>query len=267
MATIPDLTGFKALSFDCYGTLLDWESGLATDLSPILSQLRPTHAWAQKPLLAVERFNTISEDLEVEKPNQLYNDNLIESFEQLATEAGVSIPREDEAGAAAAVGTGPSRWPAFPDTVAGLLKLKKHYRLIILSNVSNDNITRAVAAGGPLAPVEFDAVYTAENIGSYKPSHNNFHYLFAHAKSEFGVDREKGELLHVARSLTADHVPAKELGFRSVWIARGGDREGHYGTGGNLRELTEQGKLGFEWKFDTIGEFADEVERQFAAKE
>lgn len=65
--------------------------------------------------------------------------------------------------------------------------------------------------------------------------------------------------------MRADHVPAKELGFRSVWISRGGDREGRYGVGGDYAQLKD--KTAFEWRFDTLGDFADEVERQFAAKE
>ena len=110
-------------------------------------------------------------------------------------------------------------------------------------------------------------MYTAEAIGSYKPSLGNFRYLFEGVRREFGVDVDRGELLHVARSLTVDHVPAKEIGLRSVWIARGGDRPEAYGTGGDYEQLTAEGKLGFEWMFQTIGEFADEVERQFAAKQ
>jgi len=120
---------------------------------------------------------------------------------------------------------------------------------------------------GPLGGARFDAVYTAEDIGSYKPAHGNFEYLFAHARADLGVDAARGELLHVARSLTADHVPAKELGLRSVWIARGGDEPDRYGVGGNYAQLKAEGRLGFEWKFATIGDFADEVERQFAALE
>jgi 2-haloalkanoic acid dehalogenase type II len=258
----PDLTGFKALSFDCYGTLIDWEGGLATSLHPLLSQLPPTHPFNKEPLLAVERFNHFSEHLWASQPHQLYNDNLIESFKALAQDMGVSLPDKD---IVASMGTSAGRWPAFPDTVEALQRLHQHFKLIILSNVSNENIARTV--GERLAPASFDAVYTAENIGAYKPSHTNFRYLFEHAKEDFAVDFEKGDLLHVARSLTADHVPAKELGLRSVWIARGGDVEGHYGTGGNLKELQAQGKLGFEWKFQTLGEFADEVERQFAEKD
>jgi 2-haloalkanoic acid dehalogenase type II len=258
----PDLTGFKTLSFDCYGTLIDWEGGMATTLQPILSQLAPTHPFHQKPLLTVERFNHFSRHLWATQPKQLYNDNLVDSFKALAQDVGVSLPAE---AVVASIGTSAGRWPAFPDTVEALQRLHRHFKLIILSNVSNDNIARTV--GEQLAPATFDGVYTAEDIGAYKPSHTNFRYLFEHAKEDFGVDVEKGELLHVARCLTADHVPAKELGFRSVWIARGGNVEGHYGTGGNLKELQAQGKLGFEWKFQTLGEFADEVERQFAGKE
>ncbi|KAK5657014.1 hypothetical protein OQA88_3539 [Cercophora sp. LCS_1] len=252
------LTNFKALSFDVFSTLIDWETGITADLAPILSQLPSSHPWVQNPLLAAQQFNHHSESLWASQPTLKYDANLAESFKLLAREAGVTVQDAD----AAAVGTGPGRWKAFPDTVAGLRKLKKYYKLIILSNVNNENIARTVKDN----LIGFDGVYTAENIGSYKPNHANFRYLFAHAKEDFGVDWEKGELLHVARSLTADHVPAKELGLPSCWIARGGDKEEGYGLGGNLKELEDQGKLAFEWKYDTLGEFADEVERQFEAK-
>lgn len=114
--------------------------------------------------------------------------------------------------------------------------------------------------------VDFDGVYTAQEIGSYKPDPKNFEYLFGHARKELGADAEKGELLHVARSLKVDHVPCKQLGLRSVWISRGADR----GDGGGIvkDELKEfKDSVGFEWRFDSIGDFADEVERQFKAKE
>ncbi|KAK4129752.1 HAD-like protein [Parathielavia appendiculata] len=256
-----DLTTFSALSFDCYGTLIDWESGLLSDLSPLLTALPSSHPWHTTPLLAVQRFNDHSEHLWATQPKLAYDANLVESFRRLAKEQNVNLPEET----LSRIGDGPGRWPAFADTVEGLLKLGRYYKLIILSNVNEANITRAVA--GPLAGARFDAVYTAEAIGSYKPSHDNFRYLFAGARREFGVDKEQGGLLHVARSLTADHVPAKELGLRSVWIARGGDKPEGYGTGGDYEKLKGEGKLAFEWMFQTIGEFADEVERQFAAKE
>lgn len=216
--TSADLTTFKALSFDCYGTLIDWESGLITSLEPILSQLAPSHPWNVSPIIAVERFNEYSSGLWATQPLLPYDANLTRSFLLLASEAGITLPSSVDPNI---IGSAPGRWPVFPDTVAALQVLKKHYKLIILSNVNDENIAHTV--GDRLAPVEFDGVYTAQKIGSYKPSHNNFRYLFQHAKVDFGVDKEKGELLHVARSLTADHVPAKEVGLRSVFIARGGD--------------------------------------------
>ncbi|AEO69949.1 b40def9b-89dd-498c-aadd-d92dc31f90a5 [Thermothielavioides terrestris] len=267
----PDLTGFRALSFDCYGTLIDWEAGLQADLSPLLAALPPTHPWRATPLLALQHFNALSEHLEQAQPALAYDDILAESLRLLAAEQGVRLDELDDEEAAAAlrgerIRDGPGRWPAFADTVAGLRTLGRHYRLVVLSNVDEANIGRAAGPGGPLAGARFDAVYTAQAIGSYKPSAANFRFLFERVRREFGVDKEKGELLHVARSLTADHVPAKELGLRSVWIARGGDRPENYGTGGDYAKLKAEGKLGFEWTFQTIGEFAEEVERQFAAK-
>ncbi|KAJ9150314.1 Haloacid dehalogenase [Pleurostoma richardsiae] len=252
------LTGFKALSFDCYGTLVNWESGILETLQPIISRLGADHPYAKDPVAAIQRFDKLSDELEVAQPTLRYDVNLVSSFKNLAAELGVSVSDEE----AAAMGSGPGRWPAFPDTVPGLQELKKHFKLIILSNINDANAESAVA--GALGPVEFDAVYTAEQIGSYKPSHSNFRYLFRRARDDLDVDFDKGELLHVARSLTADHVPAKELGLRSVWISRGGDSEEGYGVGGDLEKLRAQGKLGYEWRFDTIEDFSKEVERQFA---
>lgn len=256
-----DLTSFKALSFDCYGTLIDWENGFISDLQPLLTQLPPTHPYNLEPLAAVSRFNSFGQALSASQPALPYDQIQIAAYQSLAAELALPAPPAAEL---AQIGTAQGRWPAFEDTVDGLQRLKSHYKLIILSNVTNQNIARTVE--DQLSPVRFDAVYTAEEIGSYKPDHANFRYLFRRARDELGVDFEKGDLLHVARSLTADHVPAKELGLQSVWIARGGDREGRYGSGGNLKELTEKGKLGFARKFQTIGEFADEVDLQFASK-
>jgi 2-haloalkanoic acid dehalogenase type II len=181
-----------------------------------------------------------------------YNEILVSSMSDLAREVGLPLPDSVAEPFGNSVGT----WRAYGDTVAGLQKLAKHYsKLIILSNVDNASI--AMTVDRQLNPVEFAAVYTAQDIGSYKPARANFEYLFEHAKADLGVDWQKGELLHVARGLHCDHVPAKELGLRSVWISRGrGDELGAY------KDVTA-----FEWRFETIGEFADEVERQFASKE
>src|SRR3569833_1343655 len=218
-----DLTGFKALSFDCYGTLINWEAGLAAALQePIVSKLPASHPYRAKPSEALQHFNRLSEALEQAQPSLRYDELLAETAQQLAAE--LSLPRLDEA-AAAAIGSAPGSW----------------------------------------AP--FSAGYTAEAIGSYKPALRNFHYLFAHSNAALGVYVERGDLLHVARSLTADHVPAAELGQPSVWISRGGARPEGYGVGGDYEALRARGKVAFEWKFDTLGDFAREVERQFGEKE
>ncbi|KAH6651207.1 Haloacid dehalogenase-like hydrolase-domain-containing protein [Chaetomium tenue] len=273
MTTHPDLTAFRALSFDCYGTLIDWETGLASSLSPLTTSLPPQHPWHTNPSLAVARFDHHSNHLSATQPTLTYDANLAEAARLLAAEAREVGEVGDASAAetqqfAADVAAGPGRWPAFPDTVDGLRRLRRFYKLVILSNVDEANIGRAVVEDGPLGGVGgFDAVYTAEAIGSYKPSLANFGYLFEEVRREFGVVKEEGGLLHVARSLPVDHVPAKELGLRSVWIARGGERPEGYGVGGDYEKLRAEGKLGFEWVFQTIGEFADEVERQFAEKE
>ncbi|KAF2972466.1 hypothetical protein GQX73_g1139 [Xylaria multiplex] len=206
----------------------------------------------------MQRLDELASAHQERTPALPYNELLVMSLSDLAHEMGIPLPDSISEPFGNSVGT----WRTFPDTVAGLQKLAKHYKLIILSNVDNANITATVDK--QLSPAHFDAVYTAQEIGSYKPAHANFKYLFAHAKADLGIDRHRGELLHVARSLSADHVPAKELGLRSVWISRGGEKKGGEGVGGGLdgyKDITA-----FEWRFDTIGDFANEVERQFAAK-
>ncbi|KAI1317436.1 HAD-like domain-containing protein [Xylariaceae sp. FL0255] len=258
--TYPDLTTFKALSFDCYGTLIDWQAGFLKSISTVTSQLPKDHPLnTEPPWEAMMRLHEISVGHEEATPNMPYNEILVTSLSQFAKELNIPLPDS----ISEPFGNSPGTWVPFPDTVPGLQKLMKHYKLIILSNIDNANISATVSK--QLAPAEFAAVFTAQNIGSYKPSKNNFDYLFSHAKSELGIDWQKGDLLHVARSLRADHVPAKTLGLRSVWISRGGEVKGQGGTGGDYEALKD--KTAFEWRFDTIGDFADEVERQFAAKE
>ncbi|KAI1129202.1 HAD-like domain-containing protein [Nemania abortiva] len=255
----PDLTGFKALSFDCYGTLIDWEAGIQNALRPLVSQLHSQHPLkTEPPTAAMQRLDEITQAHETRTPAVPYNELLVMSLSDLAHEMGLPLPDSISEPFGNAVGT----WRAFPDTVAGLQKLARHYKLIILSNVDSANM--AATLDKQLAPARFDAVYTAQDIGSYKPARQNFEYLFGHVKKDLDIDWQKGELLHVARSLDVDHVPAKQLGLRSVWISRGGEKEGREGVGGKLDKYRDS--TAFEWRFDTIGDFADEVERQFAAK-
>ncbi|KAF5636155.1 haloacid dehalogenase type II [Fusarium sp. NRRL 52700] len=253
----PDLTAFKALSFDCYGTLIDQESGMIRGLQPIISRLPSESDYRKDPVLLIQRFHELTRVLEEGKPTLRYGNIVSRSFKSLAKELNISVPEEEMNHLESL----PGAWLPFPDTIPGLQILKKHYKLIILTNMDNDN---AASTLKHLQPAEFDKIYTAEDIGSYKPAKGNFDYLFDHLKSDLSIDKDRGELLHVARSLTADHVPAKRFGLRSVWISRGGDKKEGTGVGGDYERL--KADVAFEWRFDSIGKFAEEVERQFAEK-
>ena len=113
-----------------------------------------------------------------------------------------------------AFGASVSRWPAFPDAADALRALKRRYRLVILSNVDRAGI----AASNRKIGVEFDAVYTAEDVGSYKPADANFEYLLAHLKSDLGLERS--DVLHTAQSLRHDHAPANRFGLANARIDR-----------------------------------------------
>jgi 2-haloacid dehalogenase len=205
------LTDFAALTFDCYGTLIDWESGMLAALRPSFARRRPD--LADEALL--ETHGRIEAELEAAHPKMLYSEILRRTYLDLAKESGIA---PDEA-AAARYAASLRDWPAFPDTAAALQYLKRHYRLVILSNVDRASFRFSL----PKLGVEFDAVLTAEEIGSYKPDRRNFHYM-VDKLAEMGVPKER--ILHTAQSLFHDHVPAKELGLATAWINRRHDKTG-----------------------------------------
>lgn len=190
--------------------------------------------------------------LVIGNPKGIYSDLLGQAYLQLARHLGQS-PSENEG---KVFGDSVGEWPAFPDSIAALNAMKKHYKLVILSNVDRTSFAKVLQ--GPLADVQFDAVYTAEDIGSYKPDLNNFHYLLSHIKSEFGLDKD--EVLHTAQSLRADHAPAKLVGLDSAWIVRGDEG---FAMGGEWADY--DGKIEYTWKFETMKEIADAVDADFAS--
>ena len=167
----------------------------------------------------------------------LRRDIMAESLRQLANNKAISINDEELEKFRWSGGA----WRPFPDTNAALEYLQEQYKLIILSNIDNETMRSTLAHFS----VKFDAVYTAEDIGTYKPDAYNFKYLWEKCKEDLEIDYEKGELLHVARSLYADHVTCKKLGMRSVWISREGKGE----------EEAEpfKGNVAYEWEFETMG--------------
>jgi len=199
------LQDFAALSFDCYGTLIDWESGLWTALQPLLARSAAPPAREA----ALERFAETEGRVQAEAPALRYPDVLAEVHRRLADAWGVA----PDAAAASRFGASVGDWPAFPDTADALRRLKRRYRLVILSNVDRASFARTL----PRLGVDFDDVFTTEEIGSYKPDPRNFAFLIARL-GERGIAREA--VLHVAQSLYHDHAPANAAGLASAWIDR-----------------------------------------------
>jgi 2-haloalkanoic acid dehalogenase type II len=227
------LSQFKALSFDCYGTLIDWEAGLGRALEPLLARSGATVD------ALLEAFGRIEHQLEEEHPGLRYSDLLVKVHQRLSDQLGV----EADAAEARAFGDSVGDWPPFPDVPEALRYLKQHFRLIILSNVDRASFARSNKRLG----VEFDDVFTAEDIGSYKPSLRNFDYMLERL-AEQGI--AKGEVLHVAQSLFHDHAPANRLGIASAWIDR---RHGKSGVGATpLPEPMPH----FDFRFTSHGELA-----------
>ncbi len=200
---------FKSLSFDCYGTLIDWETGISSSLNGILN----AHDVTAPQNVMLELFGKAEAEIE-SGPYRPYRDVLKAVLVKIGDVFGFEPSPEEFGSFSKSV----MNWPAFPDASQALLKLATKYQLIILSNIDDDLFPYSQKLLG----VDFDRVFTAQQIGSYKPSRRNFEYLVEHA----GVPRN--ELLHVAQSLFHDIAPAKDMDLATVWINR---REGVDGFG------------------------------------
>src|SRR5262245_13312855 len=209
------LTDFDALTFDCYGTLIDWESGMIAALKDLSD--RAERALTRDEILQAHARHESSQQLYT--PTKLYRDVLCVVYKRLAEEWGVHATHED----CVAYGRSIGDWPAFPDSPAALQYLKQHFKLAILSNVDNESFQ----ASNRRLQVQFDAIYTAEDIGSYKPAARNFEYMLEKL-GERGIP--KGRILHTAESMFHDHKPANDLGLRSCWIFRRHAQEGFGAT-------------------------------------
>jgi 2-haloacid dehalogenase len=209
------LTDFKALTFDCYGTLIDWESGMVEALKPLTS--RVTRELSRNDILEAHASHESVQQLQT--PGKTYRDLLPIVYKRLAEEWGASASWEE----CVAYGRSVRDWPAFIDSAGALQYLKKHFKLVILSNVDNENF----AGSNKKLQVEFDAIYTAEDVGAYKPSDKNFEYMLSKLKT-LGV--EKHQILHTAESMFHDHGPANRHGLASCWIYRRFDQDGFGAT-------------------------------------
>lgn len=227
------LTDFKVLTFDCYGTLIDWESGMVEALRPLSE--RAGRALSRDEILEAHARHESSQ--QTWTPGMAYRDLLAIVYKRLAEEWGVAVTAED----CATYGDSVRFWPAFADSAGALQYLKKHYRLVILSNVDN----RSFAHSNRKLEVEFDAVYTAEDVGSYKPSERNFDYMLEKLAS-LGV--QQNEILHTAESMFHDHGPANRHGLASCWIYRRHDQQG-FGATMNPGEMPK-----YDFRFNSMAD-------------
>src|SRR5690606_16673370 len=159
------LREFSTLTFDCYGTLIDWESGLLRSLRPFAA--RAASAPDEEAILAA--FAEAESSAQAATPARRYPKILADVLRSLATRWGIALEAHD----AERFGTSVGDWPAFADSAAALAYLARHYRLAVLSNVDRVSFARSNARLG----AQFDHVFTAEDIGSYKPDPANFAYM------------------------------------------------------------------------------------------
>jgi len=206
-----DFDRFDVLTFDCYGTLIDWETGISEALEAILA----AHGIAEDRESLLESFARHESTAEA-APYRRYRDVLGEVLKAIAAERGF------EASAAELTGFGGSvvDWPAFDDSPAALAALHERFRLGVITNCDDD----LFAASARRLGIEFDWVVTAEQTRRYKPNPRGFELMFER------VGLPTGRILHVAQSLYHDHVPAKRLGLSTVWVNRRGDRAGSGAT-------------------------------------
>jgi putative hydrolase of the HAD superfamily len=209
------LTDYKVLTFDCYGTLIDWESGMIEALRPLTAKVR--RGLRRNDILEAHARHETAQQRAT--PAMPYRNLLAVVYKRLAEEWGVAAAWED----CVAYGRSVKDWPAFEDSAGALQYLKKYYKLAILSNVDNESF----AASHRKLRVDFDAIFTAEDVGSYKPSPRNFEYMLG-ALGESGIGKD--EILHTAESMFHDHQPANEQGLASCWIYRRHEQEGFGAT-------------------------------------
>lgn len=236
------LTDFDVLTFDCYGTLIDWETGFWDALQPLLMANRSDAITREKALMEVARIESGHQS---DTPGMRYDHILERVHRDFAEHFSLATTPELDA----AFGASLPHWPAFSDAADTLRRLKQRFKLVILSNVHREGF----AASNRKLGVEFDAIYTAEDIGSYKPDPQNFEYMLEHLKQDLGIAPDR--ILHVAQSLFHDHVQARAFGLSNAWIDRQNLRDG--GSWGATAIVEKRPE--FDFHFPTLAAFAESI--------
>ncbi|HLW97494.1 MAG TPA: HAD family hydrolase [Candidatus Acidoferrales bacterium] len=196
---------FRVLTFDCYGTLVDWETGILTVLRPWIAHAGIAADDAQ----LLSAFGEAESAAEHARPGAIYPDILRDTHARMSARFGA----KPDAKAAEAFANSVGDWPAFADTPDALKRLQRRHKLMIVSNVDRASFARTQ----PKLGVVFDAVVTAEEVGAYKPDLKMF-YRALEISAGWGFSAT--QILHVGQSLFHDHAPAKKLGLKSAWVKR-----------------------------------------------
>lgn len=197
-----DFSRFQGMTFDCYGTLIDWEKGLLDALRPFAARITPP---TPSPDAILECYARHEASLE-RGPFMDYKLVMRGCLAGMASELGFQVlPGEQDA-----LSRSIKDWPAFPDTPDAMRRLKERYRLCVCSNIDRDLFEGSRAKLG----VELDGLVTAQDVMSYKPGRAHLE----RAPEVLGIAKER--VLHVAQSLYHDIAPAREMGYATVWVNR-----------------------------------------------
>jgi 2-haloacid dehalogenase len=212
---------YKTLSFDCYGTLVDWENGILGYLQPLLESfdVHVIDEWV------LEYYGEV--EPQVQSQGGSYRSVLARVLEKFGGRLAFSPSEEDQAGFADSI----EYWQPFPDTGPALANLKQDFELVALSNIDDDLFAYSARAMGQ----PFDRIITAQQVGAYKPDPRMFEAL---------INEAEGPILHVAQSRYHDIAPAGEMGLDTVWINRP--------SLGAAREVDAEPT----WTFASLAEFA-----------
>lgn len=211
------LSDFDAVTFDVYGTLIDWEPSIIAFLRRWADGEGRAAASDMDLLMAFDRARAV---FQKERPAHLYPDILRRCFDHIAVEFGIPA----DAATREAFAASPHTWPAYADSHAGLAALQRHAKIGALSNIDEASLQSACRR----LDIRFDIVVTAERVGAYKPDWPHFHTAIADLDA-MGIARER--ILHVGQSLRADITPANRLGLTCAWIDRPGRALGLSGEG------------------------------------
>ena len=272
--TVPPLplTQYKVLSFDVYGSLIEYKAYILDLFQPLLSRLPKSSPYLDSTPLSttipdsatvgsiefLKLFQRQEDAIKLEKPIKRFDEILFEIWRRVAKELNVDSSEEEAKtfGSESVIAS----WPSFPGTSDALKQLSKHYKLVALSNIDRYawSITSSSSASR-LGDADWWKVFTAEDFGddAKRADEIKLETLIEYC-TQNAV--KKGEVLHVAQSLGHDQAPAKRLGLSSVWLIGDGPR---WGKDAESKMALEKGLVGYAWRFRNLKDFAEEVEEAF----